>query len=336
MVNSGGKTNGYTVPNPNAQCQLMKEAFQKANISARTISYLEAHGTGTALGDPIEIAGLTRAFEEDTTDRQFCAIGSAKSNIGHCESAAGIAGLTKILLQLKYGQIAPSLHSERLNPNIEFGHTPFIVQQELGEWKRPIIDGQEVPRRAGLSSFGAGGSNAHIVIEEYIPKTETQTLYTQPPALIVLSAKNSERLRDRAEQLLASISGKRYSETDLVRVAYTLQTGREAMEERLGFIADSIEDLETKLNDYIEGKEDTDTLYRDRTDHNKRALAVFSADEDMEKIIDAWISKGKYTKLLDLWVKGLSFDWHKLYGTKAPIRISLPTYPLQRNATGPQ
>ncbi|MGY3837443.1 SDR family NAD(P)-dependent oxidoreductase [Bacillus atrophaeus] len=330
MVNSGGKTNGYTVPNPNAQCQLMKEAFQNANISARTISYLEAHGTGTALGDPIEIAGLTRAFEEDTTDRQFCAIGSAKSNIGHCESAAGIAGLTKILLQLKYSQIAPSLHSERLNPNIEFSHTPFIVQQELGEWKRPIIDGQEMPRRAGLSSFGAGGSNAHIVIEEYIPKTETQTLYAQPPALIVLSAKNSERLRDRAEQLLAAISEKRYSETDLVRVAYTLQTGREAMEERLGFIADSIEDLETKLNDYIEGKEDTDTLYRDRTDHNKRALAVFSADEDMEKIIDAWISKGKYTKLLDLWVKGLSFDWHKLYGTKAPIRISLPTYPFAK------
>ncbi|MGX7835547.1 mutanobactin A polyketide synthase MubH, partial [Campylobacter fetus subsp. venerealis] len=99
-INSGGKTNGYTVPNPNAQAALIKEAFQRANVPARTVSYIEAHGTGTALGDPIEIAGLTKAFEEDTTDKQFCAIGSAKSNIGHCESAAGIAGLTKILFQL--------------------------------------------------------------------------------------------------------------------------------------------------------------------------------------------------------------------------------------------
>lgn len=188
-INSGGKTNGYTVPNPHAQAQVIKEAIERADIPARTISYLEAHGTGTALGDPIEIAGLTKAFEKDTQEKQFCAIGSSKSNIGHCESAAGIAGLTKILFQFKYGQIAPSLHAQRLNPNIEFSHTPFVVQQQLGEWKRPVIGGQEVPRRAGLSSFGAGGSNAHIILEEYIPRTGAQTPKDHPPALIVLSAK---------------------------------------------------------------------------------------------------------------------------------------------------
>ncbi|KAA6474297.1 SDR family NAD(P)-dependent oxidoreductase [Bacillus swezeyi] len=327
-INSGGKTNGYTVPNPNAQARLIKEAIQRADIPARTISYLEAHGTGTALGDPIEIAGLTKAFEEDTQERQFCSIGSSKSNIGHCESAAGIAGLTKILFQFKSGQIAPSLHSERLNPNIEFSHTPFIVQQKLGEWKRPIIDGREVPRRAGLSSFGAGGSNAHMILEEYIPKIEAQTPQAHPPALIVLSAKNNERLRERAEQLLSAVREKRYSETDLIRMAYTLQTGREAMEERLGFIAESIADLESKLQDFIEMK--ADDLYLDRIDDNKQALAVLSADEDTEKMIDAWVSKGKYTKLLDLWVKGLSFDWTKLYGAHKPIRISLPAYPFAK------
>lgn len=154
--------------------------MERANIPARTISYVEAHGTGTALGDPIEIAGLTKAFEEDTQEKQFCAIGSSKSNIGHCESAAGIAGLTKILFQFKYGQIAPSLHAQRLNPNIEFSHTPFVVQQQLGEWKRPVIGGQEVPRRAGLSSFGAGGSNAHIILEEYIPRMGAQTPEDHP------------------------------------------------------------------------------------------------------------------------------------------------------------
>jgi polyketide synthase PksN len=113
---------------------------------------------------------LTKAFHEYTPDKQFCSIGSAKSNIGHCESAAGIAGVTKVLLQLQHRQLAPSLHSEVLNPNIDFSKTPFVVQQELVEWKRPLVEingeSKEYPRRAGISSFGAGGANAHMVIEE--------------------------------------------------------------------------------------------------------------------------------------------------------------------------
>ncbi|XPG33992.1 type I polyketide synthase [Variovorax sp. NFACC29] len=138
-INHGGKTNGYTVPNPQAQGELIEDALRKAGVHPRTISYVEAHGTGTALGDPIEVAGLSKAFGAQTQDRQYCAIGSAKSNIGHCESAAGIAGLTKVLLQLKHGQLVPSLHSEELNPNIDFARTPFVVQRTLGEWKRPQV-----------------------------------------------------------------------------------------------------------------------------------------------------------------------------------------------------
>ncbi|WP_141292101.1 beta-ketoacyl synthase N-terminal-like domain-containing protein, partial [Ideonella azotifigens] len=129
-INHGGKTNGYTVPNPNAQAKVIERALRDGGIDARDISYIEAHGTGTSLGDPIEIAGLAKAFGQWTSDRQYCAIGSAKSNIGHCESAAGIAGVTKVLLQLKHRQIAPSLHSSVLNPNIDFEATPFVVQQE--------------------------------------------------------------------------------------------------------------------------------------------------------------------------------------------------------------
>jgi len=118
-INHGGKTNGYTVPNPNAHKELVRTALEQAGVNARAVSYIEAHGTGTELGDPIEITGLTKAFREHTADNQFCAIGSAKSNIGHCESAAGIAGLTKVLLQLQHGELAPSLHSEVLNPHID-------------------------------------------------------------------------------------------------------------------------------------------------------------------------------------------------------------------------
>lgn len=225
MINSGGKTNGYTVPNPVAQGQLIKETLERANVEARSISYLEAHGTGTALGDPIEIAGLTRAFEPETSDRQFCAIGSIKSNIGHCESAAGIAALTKVLLQFKHGQLTPSLHTEVLNPEIDFARTPFVVQRELEEWKRPVIDGKEMPRCAGISSFGAGGANAHLILEEYRPQIVAKpSLQTKRPALIVLSAKTKEQLNDRAKRLLTAIREERYAEDALIRIAYSCKS----------------------------------------------------------------------------------------------------------------
>ncbi|MCP5049282.1 MAG: polyketide synthase, partial [bacterium] len=207
MINSGGKTNGYTVPNPNAQYKLISGTLQRARVHAGTISYLEAHGTGTALGDPIEIAGLTRAFEKYPGDKRNCAIGSVKSNIGHCESASGIAGITKVLLQLQHRQLVPSLHSRVLNPNIDFSNTPFVVQQELTAWKRPIIDNGEVPRISGVSSFGAGGSNGYVVIEEYIPPKE-ETNHTRSgtlPRVMIFSAKNQDRLQAVIRRMLEFI-----------------------------------------------------------------------------------------------------------------------------------
>ncbi|TCS93647.1 SDR family NAD(P)-dependent oxidoreductase [Hazenella coriacea] len=337
-MNHGGKTNGYSVPNPIAQADVIRKSLKKAGVDPRTISYIEAHGTGTSLGDPIEITGLMKVFNEQTQDKQFCAIGSAKSNIGHCESAAGIAGLTKVLLQMKYGQLVPSLHSNVLNPNIDFINTPFIVQQKLEEWKRPMIEVngevKEYPRIAGISSFGAGGVNAHVVIEEYIPKAEAEDFAYpsvsthQNPVIIVLSAKNEERLQERVKGLLTAIGERRYSDTDLPSMAFTLQVGREAMEERLALTTKSITELEEKLKDFVEGKEGIEDLYRGQVKRNKDTLAVFAEDEDMAKTIDAWISKGKYAKLLGLWVKGLSLDWNRLYPDSKPRRISLPTYPF--------
>ncbi|WP_186146356.1 beta-ketoacyl synthase N-terminal-like domain-containing protein, partial [Burkholderia gladioli] len=138
-INHGGKTNGYTVPNPQLQARAIREALRESGVPARAVSYIEAHGTGTSLGDPIEIAGLTQAFGEYTQDRGFCAIGSAKSNVGHCESAAGMAGLTKLLLQMKHGTLVKSLHSETLNPHIDFAATPFVVQQDARPWQRPVL-----------------------------------------------------------------------------------------------------------------------------------------------------------------------------------------------------
>ncbi len=157
--------------------RLLSHALRKAGLDPRSISYVEAHGTGTKLGDPIEVDGLTKAFTEMLQERgaegisgswkPWCALGSVKSNIGHLEAAAGIAGLTKILLQMRHRQLIPSLHAESVNPNIDFSRTPFLLQQTLGKWAQPTVDGVECPRRAGISSFGAGGSNAHLIVEEY-------------------------------------------------------------------------------------------------------------------------------------------------------------------------
>ncbi|MDT8977370.1 SDR family NAD(P)-dependent oxidoreductase [Paenibacillus sp. chi10] len=339
-INHGGKTNSYTVPNPNAQSEVIKRAFVESGVHPRTISYMEAHGTGTSLGDPIEIAGLNKVFREYTNDHQFCAIGSVKSNIGHCESAAGIAGITKVLLQLKYRQLVPSLHSEVLNPNIDFSNTSFVVQQELAELKRPVVtingETREYPIIAGVSSFGAGGSNAHVLISEYVPEEMGQPVVVpksptdQERVIVVLSAKNEDRLKARAQQLLTAIRERQVPEESLVDLGYTLQTGREAMEERLATVVSTIQELSEKLECFIAGTEGIEDLYLGQVKRNKDTLEVFAADDDLQKAIEAWIIKGKYSKLMDLWVKGLNVDWHKLYGHFQPKRISLPTYPFAR------
>ncbi|WP_426448175.1 SDR family NAD(P)-dependent oxidoreductase [Paenibacillus sp. S-38] len=337
MLNGGGKTNGYTVPNPEAQFRLVSEAMRRAGIHARSISYVEAHGTGTALGDPIEIEGLKMAFARDTADTQFCSIGSVKSNIGHCESAAGMAGLSKVLLQLKYRQLVPSLHSGQLNPHIDFRHTPFQVQQDLAEWRRPVVtaDGtrKEYPRRAGISSFGAGGANAHVLIEEYSGQDAAAGMASpesspRRPVMVVLSAKNEERLAERVRQLLAALEEQPYTDRELEDIAYTLQVGREAMEERLGLLAASVNELERKLRGYLDKGTGSEDVYRGQVKRHKETLVPLDLDEDMAEVIEKWIGKGKYAKLLQLWVKGLHLDWSKAYAQHRPRRISLPAYPF--------
>lgn len=160
-VNSGGRTNGFTVPNPQAQGELVAKALRAAGVDPRTVTYVEAHGTGTPLGDPIEVRGLGLGFAAaggGELPRQFCALGSVKANLGHLESAAALPGIAKILLQMRHGEIAPSLHAEDANLEIAFAETPFYLATERRNWPRlRDAEGREVPRRAGLSSFGAGG-----------------------------------------------------------------------------------------------------------------------------------------------------------------------------------
>src|SRR6266540_3562961 len=324
-LNHGGKTNGYTVPNPQAQASVISRALAESQTDPRHISYIEAHGTGTRLGDPIEIAALSKAFQQYTHDTEFCLIGSVKSNIGHCESAAGIAGLTKVLLQMRRQLIAPSLHSAQLNPHIDFPTTPFVVNQELRAWETPVIDGRTLSRIAGISSFGAGGSNAHLIVEEYQEPTQEPLAFAN--VVILLSARTVEQLRQKARDLLDFVLP-RLNTIDLVAMAYTLQVGREAMEERLGFVVSSVQQLAEKLEAYVAGEEDLEDAYQGQATRNSDTLSLFSTDVDLQHAIDRWIANKKLSKLLELWVNGLELDWSRLYGEVKPRRLSLPTYPF--------
>ncbi|MGJ7907985.1 SDR family NAD(P)-dependent oxidoreductase [Actinopolyspora sp. H202] len=331
-INHGGTTNGYTVPNPVAQGRVIRSAFDRAGVDARTISYIEAHGTGTALGDPIEINGLNRAFSQDTQDVQFCAIGSVKSNIGHAEAAAGIAGVFKTLLQLRHGQLVPSLHAEEPNPNIHFGSTPFALQRELAPWQRPVVpmDGvvREVPRRAGVSSFGAGGANAHVMIEEYVHGQ--RTVSSAGPVVVVLSAKDEQRLTEQASNLLRWLSAGEREEVALADIAYTLQIGREAMTERLGTVVNSYAELTERLRTFLEPPGSGRGLHRGRAGRTDRGVSALIADEDMSAVTGKWLAEGKYAKVLDLWVNGFEVDWRRMYSGRSPRIVPLPTYPFAR------
>lgn len=202
-INHGGRSSGFTVPSADAQAALIEATLDRAGLDPKTIGYIEAHAPGTALGDPIEVRGLSKAFGKHFEGNGVCPIGSVKSNIGHLESAAGIASLAKVILQMRHRQIAPSLHAETINPNINFEATPFYVNQTLAPWRAPstMVNGRPAkgPRRAGVSSFGAGGSNAHVILEEH----EEHLAFTSPASeqLIVLSAKTDERLNQVVRRL---------------------------------------------------------------------------------------------------------------------------------------
>ncbi len=239
-INNDGSTKvGYTAPSVEGQAQVIANALDLAGVDPRTITYIETHGTGTALGDPIEITALTQVFNSYTTDRQFCAIGSLKANVGHLDAAAGVAGLIKTVLALKHKKIPPSINFTRPNPRIRFEETPFYVNTKLRDWQ---MDG--TPRRAGVSSFGIGGTNAHAVLEE-APQLGS-SVPARPWHLFLLSAKSEQALErataDLRDLLARALEQDTATPSWLADVAYTLQVGRQPFAHRRAVVAQTAEE----------------------------------------------------------------------------------------------
>jgi acyl transferase domain-containing protein/2-polyprenyl-3-methyl-5-hydroxy-6-metoxy-1,4-benzoquinol methylase/aryl carrier-like protein len=236
--NDGALKIGYTAPSVEGQSQVIRMAHMISGVDAETISYVETHGTGTILGDPIEIKALTRAFRASTEKKGFCAIGSVKTNVGHLDTAAGAAGLIKTVMALKHKEIPPSLHFEAPNPQIDFENSPFYVNTALAEWET-----NGIPRRAGVSSFGIGGTNAHVILEEF-PGVESSAL-SRPWQLLMLSAKTDTALEAHTLNLAKHL--REHPDLNLADVAYTLQVGRRTFDHCRIAVCDGLDGAVTAL-----------------------------------------------------------------------------------------
>ncbi|WP_371930646.1 amino acid adenylation domain-containing protein [Streptomyces poriferorum] len=318
--NDGGDKAGFYAPGVRGQTEVIRKALDKAGVDPSTISYVEAHGTGTRLGDPIEVAALTEAYRHHTARSQYCGIGSVKSNIGHLDAAAGIAGLIKVALALRHREVPRTLHCDVPSSEIEWDESPFFVAD-----RNLPLDGDE-PARAGLSSFGIGGTNAHAVLEQ--APIGARAAGRPGPQAVVLSARDGERLGVLARQLLEFLPGYRDAQGDLASLAYTLQVGRRAMTERVVFVANDVDGLIATLQEYVERGARGAVFEGTARRPEDQLLGLFDRPGELRDVVAGWLEHGKWDRIAPLWVNGIDVEWHAYHGTNPPVRVSLPAYPF--------
>ncbi|WP_367997217.1 type I polyketide synthase [Planktothrix pseudagardhii] len=257
-VNHGGKSRTLSSPNIYAQAQVIRAAYTNANVPPNTVSYIEVHGTGTPLGDPIEVNALKRGFRQlyeqykfPESPKHYCGLGTVKTNIGHLEGAAGIAGLIKVLLAMKHKKLPKILNFKRLNPRIELENSPFYIVDENQEWQPLKTESEEIiPRRAGVSSFGVGGVNAHVVLEE-APQPEIQKaeIEERHEHILTLSAKNEKALEELVKKYQVYLQSNQ--EVSIADICFTANTGRTPFEKRCFFVAESNVELQKQLQTFV-------------------------------------------------------------------------------------
>ena len=260
-INHGGKARTLISPNVYAQAQVLRTAYTKADIAPNTVSYIETHGTGTPLGDPIEINALKRGFRQlhqqhrlAMSEKPYCGLGAVKTNIGHLEGAAGIAGMIKVLLAMKHRKLPKIVNFEQLNPRIELEESPFYIVRETQDWQQlKTQTGEVIPRRAGVSSFGIGGVNAHVVLEEAPAQVQSESSSDRQIYLLTLSAKTEKALDELISRYQNHLET--HPELELADVCYTANVGRAHFNHRLAVIASEPQELIQKLQQHTTGEE---------------------------------------------------------------------------------
>jgi len=317
--NHGGRTTSLTAPNPNAQAAVILRAIEDAGIDFQRVGYIECHGTGTELGDPVEISGLKSVARElldadAASEKQIaapCYLGSIKSNIGHLEYGAGVAGMIKLILQIRHGKIAKSLHCDTISPLIDLKRTPYRVAQEAVDWEVPA--GQT--RIGGVSSFGFGGVNAHVIIEEYVdPASGQDSESADATQLLVFSARNAETLHATLQAYPEFLARTDRSAQTLRRIAHTLQTGRTGMQERVAFVARSIDEFDELLQGFLAEKDDFyhRKVYRGSSKAGAGDKLDIGDTQAGQEFMRRLVETGEIGKIAELWVGGAKMDWRIL------------------------
>ena len=328
-INQDGHSLGLTAPNVNAQAEVIESAWKNSRVDPLTISYIETHGTGTRLGDPIEIAGIQKAFERYTKRKQFCGVGSVKTNTGHLFEASGILGFLKAVLALKYHQIPPNLHFNCPNQYINFEESPVYVVDRLTKWEG------EYPLRCGVNAFGFSGTNCHVVLEEAPDHIKKEwNSYDDIEDLLLISAKTESGLDTLLKEYLSIIAN---SEFDLKDICYTANTGREHFNFRIAILInkESINLLQNKFRD-IQVEEIKKGKYYNMF------FAHINSDVDSTKLQDAVNTvvnkynsdvnsiKSLLRELGELFINGAEINWEYFYNKEKRNKVSLPLYPFQK------
>ncbi|MED1784016.1 beta-ketoacyl synthase N-terminal-like domain-containing protein [Brevibacillus fortis] len=342
-ANQDGHSFGLTAPNSLAQAEVIQQAWKDAQIDPETLSYIEVHSIGTKLGDPMEMDGLERAFRPYTNRRQFCGIGSVKTNIGHTDHVAGMAGLFKVILSLKQKQIPPHLHFQRANRMIPFEQSPIYIHDKLTEWEP-----EQSVRRAGISSFGMSGTNVHLVVEE-------APGFIQPPKqdegfqAIALSAKSKESLSNLLLRFQNWTRKPVEELPTLESLSFTANTGRSHYGYRLLLICRDMDDFSAKINKLCASDWTTlsepdiffgwhKVISHEKADREPGILTE-AEQQAMNKATSALLQKlllaqnkelSDLKELGELYVSGADVRWSSLYTFKKPRRVHLPVYPFER------
>ncbi|OMD67410.1 hypothetical protein BSK48_20135 [Paenibacillus odorifer] len=313
-VNQDGKSIGITAPSAGAQEQVLMQAWENAGVDPVTVSYIETHGTATKLGDPTEILGIRKAFANYTPRRQFCGIGSVKSNIGHTIGAAGVAGMIKAILSLEQRQIPPSLNLMRPNRKIKFEDSPVYLNHRLRPW---LVS----PRRCGVSSFGISGTNAHVVLEE-APELCRESQAEPGRCIFTLSAIGREQLRELAERTADYLGGDRSD--SLIDLCYTSTVGRLHLKYRIALLAEDVGDLRRKL---VLLSRNPDTPQASVWTNSGSCTPAPSDLEgrDMVPVMD------DAATICESYVRGRDIPWENLYSDTPAYTVPLPHYPFKKN-----
>ncbi|NOU63523.1 polyketide synthase, partial [Paenibacillus sp. LMG 31461] len=342
-VNNDGGANRIATPRAEIQANVLMDAWEAAGIDPESLSYIEAHGIGTYLGDPIEIRALKQAFESYTSKKQFCAISAVKTNIGHTVAASGMASLIKAILSLNHKKIPSLINFEEPNPHISFPDSPVYVNDKLREW-----EAGEAPRRCGVNSFGFGGTNCHIVLEE-TPAVQRNggARATREKWLFALSGRTQEALFELVKKYSSFL---KEDSSELADLCYTSCVGRDHYEYRIQLVVESNEDLQEKIR-RLQEAEDWKHLNLSGVYYGEHRICKSYKEDSKEEgevtqaEVDQWTSEANQLveegtkekevvidRLCQLYVAGAKIDWQSYYDSTLAKKVRLPGYPLARKS----